>query len=88
MTRDLIAKATLIVCVTDRHRNQLHRSFPEAQAKIVSFDDITGMGDIPDPYGGDESDYLDVREQLVKGMPRIVAALAGQKGRSHGPERT
>jgi protein-tyrosine-phosphatase len=88
VTRDLIANATLVVCVTDRHRDYLHRFFPEAKAKILSFDGVTGMGDIPDPYGGSESDYRDVREQLAKGMPKIVAALTGQKGRSHRRKRT
>jgi protein arginine phosphatase len=88
VTRELIANASLVVCVTDRHRDYLHRFFPEAKAKIVSFDGVTGMGDIPDPYGGSESDYRDVREQLAKGMPKIVAALTGQKGRSHRRKRT
>jgi protein-tyrosine phosphatase len=88
VTREMIANATLVVCVTDRHRDYLHRFFPEAKAKILSFDDVTGMGDIPDPYGGSESDYRDVREQLAKGMPKIVAALTGQKGRSHRRKRT
>ena len=88
VTRELIADASLVVCATDRHREHLHRFFPDARAKIVSFDDVTGMGDIPDPYGGDESEYRDVREQLAKGMPSIVAALAPQKGRAHRRKRT
>ena len=88
ISRELIANSSLVVCVTDRHRDYLHRFFPEAKAKIVSFDSVTGMGDIPDPYGGTESDYRDVREQLAKGMPKIVAALTGQKGRSHRRKRT
>lgn len=88
VTRELIEAADLIICATARHRDYLHRFYPGAPKKIVSFHDVTGMGDIPDPYGGDESDYVEVREQLAKGMPGIVAALKPQKGRPHARKRT
>jgi protein-tyrosine-phosphatase len=72
ITRDLITAASLVVCVTDRHRDHVRQFFPYERAKIVSFDELTGLGDIPDPYGGDAADYRALRDQLEKGMPTII----------------
>lgn len=75
VTRDLITSASLVVCVTDRHRDHVRQFFPKQRAKIVSFDEVTGLGDIPDPYGGDDADYRALRDQLQKGMPKIVERI-------------
>jgi protein-tyrosine-phosphatase len=75
VTRDLITSASLVVCVTGRHRDHVRQFFPHQRAKIVSFDDITGLGDIPDPYGGDDADYRALRDQLHEGMPKIIARI-------------
>jgi protein-tyrosine-phosphatase len=75
VTRDLIASASLVVCVTDRHRDHIRQFFPHQRAKIVSFDEVTGLGDIPDPYGGDDANYRALRDQLQKGMPKIVERI-------------
>ncbi len=75
VTRDLITSASLVVCVTDRHRDHVRQFFPNQRSKIVSFDEITGLGDIPDPYGGDDADYRALRDQLQKGMPKIVERI-------------
>lgn len=75
VTRDLVASASLVVCVTDRHRDHVRQFFPHQRAKIVSYDELTGLGDIPDPYGGDAADYRALRDQLEKGMPKIVERI-------------
>ena len=75
VTRELVGTAILVVCVTDRHRDHVRQFFPRERAKIVSFDELTGLGDIPDPYGGDDADYRALREQLESGMPKIVARI-------------
>jgi protein-tyrosine phosphatase len=75
VTRELVTNATLVVCVTDRHRDHVRQFFPRERAKIVSFDELTGLGDIADPYGGDDEDYRALREQLASGMPAIVARI-------------
>jgi protein-tyrosine-phosphatase len=80
VTRELINDAALVVGVTDRHRDHLRQFFPLERAKIVSFDDLTGLGDIADPYGGGRTDYRMVREQLEEGMPKIVTAVKSRLG--------
>lgn len=75
VTRELVTKATLVVCVTNRHRDHVRQFFPRDRAKIVSFGELTGLGDIADPYGGDDADYRALREQLESGMPAIVERI-------------
>jgi protein-tyrosine-phosphatase len=75
ITRDLVTSASLVVCVTDRHRDHVRQFVPHERAKIVSFDELTGLGDIPDPYGGDAADYRALRDQLEEGMPKIVERI-------------
>ena len=75
VTRELVSHASLVVCVTDRHRDHVRQFFPHERAKIVSFDELTGLGDIADPYGGDDADYRALRVQLEKGMPKIVERI-------------
>jgi protein-tyrosine-phosphatase len=75
VTRDLVNAASLVVCVTDRHRDHVRQFFPHQRAKILSFDELTGFGDIPDPYGGDAADYRALRDQLEDGMPKIIERI-------------
>jgi protein-tyrosine-phosphatase len=75
VTRELVTGASLVVCVTDRHRDHVRQFFPNERAKIVSFDELTGLGDIDDPYGGAAADYRALREQLGNGMPKIVERI-------------
>ena len=85
VTRDLITAASLVVCVTDRHRDHVRQFFPHERTKIVSFDELTGLGDIPDPYGGDDAEYRALRDQLEKGMPKIIERI--KVGRTEAGER-
>ncbi|HEY7980811.1 MAG TPA: hypothetical protein VID19_04945 [Candidatus Eremiobacteraceae bacterium] len=75
VTRDLVTAASLVVCVTDRHRDHVRQFFAHERAKIVSFDEVTGLGDIPDPYGGSDADYRALRDQLEQGMPKIIERI-------------
>lgn len=72
---DLIARATLVVTMTDAQREMLHTAFPKEKAKVVSFDDLTHNGDVPDPVGGDAQEVRAVRNMLQSSMPTILAEL-------------
>jgi len=72
---NMIGRATLVVCATGRHRDSLSAMFPSAADKIRSYDELTGLGDIPDPIGADIEQYETVKDMLVRGMPSVVAAL-------------
>jgi protein-tyrosine-phosphatase len=77
---ELIAGATLVVTMTDAQRDLLHTAFPKDREKVVSFNDLTGLGDVPDPIGGDAIEVRAVRDQLQSSMPAIFRALAKTAG--------
>lgn len=87
VTRELVDKATLVICVTDRHRDHVRQFFPHQGAKIVSFDELTGLGDIDDPYGRDDAEYRRMRDQLTLGIPRIVARIKVGRTEAGEPKR-
>ena len=72
---ELIAGATLVVTMTNSQRDLLHAAFPDDRDKVVSFNDLTGLGDVPDPVGGDAAEVRGVRDQLQASMPAIFRAL-------------
>jgi len=72
-TRPEILEAALTVAATRQHRDWVYSRAPEAT--IASFDELTGLGDIPDPYGAGLREYRAVRDKLLAGMPAVLAAL-------------
>lgn len=77
-TRTEVREAALVVAITRAHHSWLRAREREA-AQVVSFDDLTGLGDIPDPYGASLEEYRAVRDTLVAGMPRVLAALKARQ---------
>jgi protein-tyrosine-phosphatase len=75
LTRELVADAALVLAVTRRHRDDLRHFFPRHARKIVSFDDVTGLGDLDDPFGGGAADFETTAALLRKGMPSVLKAL-------------
>ncbi|HXW77606.1 MAG TPA: hypothetical protein VEJ20_09360 [Candidatus Eremiobacteraceae bacterium] len=74
ISRDEVGEAALVVAATARQRDELRRTFPQQREKIVSFDDVTGLGDVADPYGADEYEFHRTAALIQAGMPRILAA--------------
>ena len=72
---ELIGRATLVVTMTDAQRDLLHAAFPTQRAKVMSFNDVTGLGDVFDPIGGEAAEVRAVRDRLQASMPAIFAAL-------------
>ncbi len=48
-----LLKYDIIICMTENHKLAI-ASFPG----VYSVNDLTGLGDIPDPYGGDINEYV------------------------------
>lgn len=72
---DLISRAALVVTMTDAQREMLHTAFPKDREKVVSFDDLTRQGDVPDPIGGEAEEVRAVRDMLQTSMPTIFTEL-------------
>ena len=71
----LISNASLVVTMTDLQRDMLHNAFPQAKDRVLSFDDLTGLGDVADPTSGDADEVRAVRDQLQSAMPLIFYEL-------------
>ena len=75
LTRELVADAALVVTATNRQRNDLHHFFKNDSPKIASFDDLTGLGDLADPYGAGQEAFAKTASLLQRGMPAIFRAI-------------
>lgn len=80
-TRHQLREAALVVAATRQHYAWLRLHDPGA-SHVVSFDELTGLGDIPDPYGAGPQEYRVVRDMLVAGMPRVLDALKARQRKS------
>jgi protein-tyrosine-phosphatase len=72
-TRERILEAVLVVAATREHRAWLRAKAPDAN--IASFDELSGLGDLPDPYGAGLAQHRIVRDMLLAGMPSVLAAF-------------
>lgn len=75
LTREMVTEAALVVTATDRHRDDMRHFFRDDPVKIVSFAELTGLGELRDPFGSGQDEFRRLRDQLVHGAPAIVAAL-------------
>ncbi|MDE6275126.1 MAG: low molecular weight protein arginine phosphatase [Clostridia bacterium] len=76
VTPKLLSDCDMVVTMTREHKRMLAGKVDGK--KLFSFDDITGDGDVIDPFGGSSSDYRAVEKQLRHGMDKIVG-LAQKK---------
>jgi hypothetical protein len=66
--------------MTDPQRDMLHGAFPKHRAKVVSFNDITSLGDVPDPVGGATDEVRELRVLLQSSMPLVFQAFEKRIG--------
>ena len=70
--------ASLIVCMTERHRQAIVQSAvasDEVKQKTVTVAFLTGADEVSDPYGKDLSEYLRVAEYLRYSMDDLISYL-------------
>jgi protein-tyrosine-phosphatase len=66
LTKNLIARASLIVCMTDEHKRVIRSE------KALTVGEITGRGNVPDPYGLGRGEYLAVADYLLSSLEEIL----------------
>ena len=72
---DVLLKYDYILCVTNGHKAQI-RHFPG----VYTIDEITGIGDVPDPYGGGLLDYIKASHKLEDACNIIIEKLIENEG--------
>jgi protein-tyrosine-phosphatase len=85
LTRDIVSEAAMVVTATSRQRDDLRRVFLADRMKIVSFDDITGLGELHDPYGGEPEEFRRTADLLSRGASAIVNAANQRSSRAQQP---
>ena len=66
VTADLMAAATAVACMTERHADVLRRRYPQFAYKIRTLPE-----EIPDPYGGDLAAYEACADSLTHALKRM-----------------
>ena len=84
VTPEMIEGAIFVVAATAAQRDWLQRLLPERRDRIASFGDITSLGDIPDPWGRNSSEYRRVRALIEEGMPALMAAVRERDSAAKG----
>jgi len=83
LTAEMARTATLIVVMTEAHRQMVCRAFPEAADRVrvlTSFGSTGAAQDIPDPIGLSVSVYQRVCEQIDSAISDLVLYLVEKRG--------
>ena len=73
ITNDDILNSDLVICMTERHRMRLGRL-----PKVFTLDQMTGCGDIKDPFGGDEKVYKECLAELLVALKKLMPIIKRQ----------
>ena len=80
ITRALVDDAALVVTATARQCDDLRHFFPHDVGKIASFDELTALGELTDPFGDGPGAFAQTADVLKRGMPKIFEALQARQG--------
>lgn len=75
VTPNMIKRTELTICMTKEHKRYL-----SGFERVYSVGEITGFGDIIDPYGGNLQIYMETARQIEKACEIIVNELIKVKG--------
>ncbi len=71
----LLLKSDYIICMTEAHKAYI-RNFPS----VYTINEITGVGEIPDPYGKDLKEYVKTSHKLEDACNVIIQKIIDNKG--------
>ncbi len=81
LTPELVAQASLILCMTESHRAMIQLSFDPTPRHVYLFREFMPRAadkEIGDPYGGPLKVYEAARDEMVEAMPSLLAFLKTQ----------
>ncbi|MDI6774592.1 MAG: low molecular weight protein arginine phosphatase [Verrucomicrobiota bacterium] len=83
LDRERIDASSVIVVMTNSHRDQIRRLYPEAVERVFllrSFDPAAEDEDLEDPIGGSPEQYRRVRDQIEAALPDLIAFAGRLEG--------
>jgi protein-tyrosine phosphatase len=78
LTRELVAGALAIFCMTESHRAMIQLNFDPPPRHLYLFRELIGKDaatEIADPFGGPLSLYEGSRDEMVEAIPSILDLL-------------
>jgi protein-tyrosine-phosphatase len=81
LTPELVAQASVILCMTESHRAMIQLSFDPTPRNVYLFREFMPRGankEIGDPYGCPLKEYEAARDEMVEAIPSLVAFLKTQ----------
>lgn len=76
---DLVRDADLILAMTEDHKRILVDRFPEEKSKIYTLMEYAGLkGEISDPFGRGQEEYLKTAAQLKQVLVQVIENLLEQ----------
>lgn len=75
LNQKLLKSSDLIICMTKSHKIYL-----SGEKNVYSMDELTGLGDILDPYGLDQSVYVETSRQIEDACTVILTKILQAKG--------
>ena len=85
LTRAMVAGAEIVLAMTEGHRKEIARRFPEAEKKtfLVHGFGLGEAGDVADPVGYSVEVYRRTRDELIQALGEFLLHLAerGELGR-------
>ena len=73
ITTDDILASDLVICMTERHRMRLG-----CLPKVFTLGQMTGCGDIVDPYGKDEATYRECLAEILAALNKLMPIIKRQ----------
>ena len=75
VTIEMLKKYDYVLCMT-----RSHKAYIKDLLNVYTVDEITGVGDIPDPYGGDILEYIRTSHKIEDACNIIIEKLIENKG--------
>ncbi len=75
LSLDLIMKYDAIICMTEGHKERLN-----VFENVYTLNELTGVGEILDPYGGDITLYVKTSHQLEDACNILLNQILDKKG--------
>ena len=75
LTEQMIYKSHAVICMTEGHKNALSNYL-----NVYTINQITGQGDVLDPYGGNINTYIKTSHQIEDACNIILEEILNKKG--------
>ncbi len=75
LTEQMIAKSDAVICMTENHKYALSNYL-----NVYTISQLTGLGNIEDPYGGNINVYIKTSHQLEDACNIILEQILNKQG--------